>query len=202
MNLQKKFNYISKVCLKESLLNVTNQIEEFYESLVNDEKKCFLKWVEFDLIPKRMVITARQNQIMEIKQNSEQILDIISVIEESNQKTEFLQAWVNEKKSTTENSNFALDLSNTTAKEKIIYLQKLGVLDFLRAKTPFNTSVLSLASVLSGITGENEGTLQSYLNPIYSSGVAQKNNPLNNKETVSNVVSQLLNIGFNPDETI
>lgn len=96
----------------------------------------------------------------------------------------------------------AIDLSDTTATEKIIYLQKLGVIDFLRTKQPFNTSVNSLATILSGLTGEKSGTIQSMINPILSKKVDDKNNPLNSKKAVSKVEQQLIKIGFNLNETI
>ena len=98
----------------------------------------------------------------------------------------------------------AIDLSDTTATEKIIYLQKLGVIDFLRTKQPFLSSINSLATVLSAITGVHPETkhIQSMLNPIISKEAGQKNNPLNSKNTVSKVEKQLINIGFNLNETI
>jgi hypothetical protein len=101
-------------------------------------------------------------------------------------------------------NNFEIDLSNTTATEKIIYLQKLGVIDFLRKKQPFNTSINSLAIILSAITGVNPETkhIQSMLNPIISKEAGQKNNPLNSKNAVLKVENQLINIGFNLNETI
>ena len=39
-------------------------------------------------------------------------------------------------------------------------------------------------------------------NPMISKEVGQKNNPLNSKNTVSKVEKQLINIGFNLNETI
>ncbi len=107
-------------------------------------------------------------------------------------------------KTTKEPEPEAIDLSDTTPTEKIIYLQKLGVIDFLRTKQPFNTSINSLATVLSAIAGVNPETkhIQSMLNPIISKEAGQKNNPLNSKNTVSKVEKQLINIGFNLNETI
>ncbi|SEA96569.1 hypothetical protein SAMN05443667_113106 [Flavobacterium gillisiae] len=93
-----------------------------------------------------------------------------------------------------------LDLSDSTATEKIIYLQKLGVIDFLRKKN--NISINGLASALSAITGEKATTIQSAINPIISKDAGQKNNPLNTDKTVKKVEKQLINIGFNLDETI
>jgi hypothetical protein len=94
----------------------------------------------------------------------------------------------------------AIDLSDTTATEKIIYLQKLGVIDFLTNKN--HVSINGLATVLSAITGEKAGTIQPMLNPMISKQAGQRNNPLNSKNTVSKVEKQLINIGFNLNETI
>ena len=79
-------------------------------------------------------------------------------------------------------------------------MQKLGVIDFLRDKN--NVSINGLATVLSAITGAKIETLQPMLNPIISQNAGQKNNPLNSKNTVSKVEKQLINIGFNLNETI
>jgi len=90
-----------------------------------------------------------------------------------------------------------IDFSDNIGTEKIIMLHKLGILDFLRSKEPFNTSINTLASVISGITGIKKTVAQSYLNPIYSNTVIQKNNPLNTKSTVNKVTQKLISIGYN-----
>lgn len=89
-----------------------------------------------------------------------------------------------------------IDLSDTTATEKIIYLHKLGLIDFLRTKQPFNTSINSLATVLSAVTGANSRTIQSMLNAMLSKNVNDKNNPLNSQKPTNKVVKQLIQIGF------
>jgi hypothetical protein len=100
---------------------------------------------------------------------------------------------------TTDNSEKSdIDLSDTKATEKIVMLHKLGVLDFLRNKEPFNLSINSLATALSGITGIDSKTIQSYINPIYSNRTNQKNNPLNSIKTVDKVDQKLISIGFKP----
>ena len=96
----------------------------------------------------------------------------------------------------------AIDLSDTSTTEKIIYLQKLGVIDFLKNKQPFLSSTNSLATVLSAVTGAKAGTIQSMINPILSKKVDDSNNPLNSKKAVERVEKQLINIGFNLNETI
>ena len=90
-----------------------------------------------------------------------------------------------------------VDLSDTTPVNKVIYLEKLGIINFLRKTSPFNTSVNSLANVLSAVTGVKPGALQPMLNPMISTGVIQKNNPMKSKNTVNVVENKLIQIGFN-----
>ncbi len=96
----------------------------------------------------------------------------------------------------TKDSEDVLDLCSSKISEKIIYLSELGVLDYLSKQKPFNTSKNSLASALSGIIGEPAKSIQSAINPIFNSSVAQKNNPLNTTSSVHKVTQKLLEIGF------
>lgn len=93
-----------------------------------------------------------------------------------------------------------LDLSDSKGTEKIIMLKQLGVLDFLNSKEPFNTSINSLASAISGITGEKQTSVYPMINPILNPTNKQKNNPLNTKKTVNKVNQKLISIGFNPSK--
>ena len=99
-----------------------------------------------------------------------------------------------------EGDDSILNLSDTKGTEKIIMLKKLGVFDFLKTKEPFNLSTNSLASAISGITGIDVTTVQSYINPIDNPNVSQKNNPLKTNKTVSIVDKKLSSIGFNQSE--
>ena len=90
----------------------------------------------------------------------------------------------------------ALDLSETSLAEKIIYLKLLGVYDFLAKQEPFNMSKNRLATIVSAITGENVTTIQSAINPIDNSSVSQKNNPLWNDKNVEKIQLNLIKIGF------
>lgn len=113
--------------------------------------------------------------------------------------------FLNEKKGLVKiqlNEPEAIDLSNTKAIDKILYLHKLGVIDFLNTKIPFNTSVNKLATILSAITGEKSGTLQPMLNPMNNKNVDNSNNPLNSIPAVNRVENQLIKIGFKPNDTI
>lgn len=91
-----------------------------------------------------------------------------------------------------------IDLSNSNAVEKIIYLNELGIIDFLRTKQPFNTSVNSLANVLTAITSEKHTTIQPYLNALLSNTGAENKNPYYTKSTVEKVKNQLMNLGVKP----
>ena len=88
------------------------------------------------------------------------------------------------------------DLSGANRKQKVIYLKELGIIDFLRSCEPFSASTNSLASALSGITGIEKKTVQSYINPIINKGTSQKNNPYENKENVNKVIKNLDDMGF------
>jgi len=98
----------------------------------------------------------------------------------------------------TEDKETNIDLSDTKATEKIIMLYKMGVFDFLRKQDPFKASTNLLASAISGITGIDEGTVQSYINPIDNPTVKQKNNPLTSAKTVKKVIQKLNSIGYIP----
>jgi hypothetical protein len=94
----------------------------------------------------------------------------------------------------------AVDLCETRATEKIIMLYKLGVFEFLKTKEPFNLSTNALASAISGITGINVKTVQSYINPIGKTSVDQKNNPLMREKVVNKISQKLISIGYKPQD--
>jgi hypothetical protein len=89
-----------------------------------------------------------------------------------------------------------IDLSDSSHVQKVIYLNELGVLDFLRKNNCFSSSVNNLAQVLSSFTGTKTRTLQSCLNPMFNKQVKQDNNPYF-KEKNSLIVKKNLNdLGF------
>ncbi|HNP32157.1 MAG TPA: hypothetical protein PKN96_02560 [Flavobacterium sp.] len=90
----------------------------------------------------------------------------------------------------------SLDFSDSSAIEKVVFLYKTGILDFLRQKSPFIHSTNKLAEFLSAITGEKTETLQPNINPIYSPQADQKRNPLNKQELIKRVEKHLNIIGF------
>lgn len=90
-----------------------------------------------------------------------------------------------------------LDFSDdTSTKEKLILLDELGVIDFLKSKPPFNTSTNALATALSGVLGIKQSTLQSYLSPMFNPDNEQRNNPRNNHNLVEKAKIKLITIGY------
>jgi hypothetical protein len=89
-----------------------------------------------------------------------------------------------------------INLDDETLVSKIIFLYQTGVIDELRKQVPFNTSINSLATLLSAITGGKSASIQPMLNAMLSTNVSEKNNPLNSLKTVNIVKKKLANIGY------
>lgn len=88
------------------------------------------------------------------------------------------------------------DLSDSSALEKIIMLDELGILEYLKNQSPFKSSVNLLANAISGITGIKSVTVQSYINPMFNENVSQKNNPRNSIKAVNRIKESLNKLGF------
>ncbi|CAL65249.1 hypothetical protein [Christiangramia forsetii] len=91
-----------------------------------------------------------------------------------------------------------IELNTSNMSEKIVYLEELGVIDFLKSLEPFNTSTNALAHAVSSFTGIKPSTVQSYLNPMNNSTLNQKNNPLT-KKRLEKIRLELEKIGFDPN---
>jgi hypothetical protein len=93
--------------------------------------------------------------------------------------------------------NELLDLSGETIARKILYLDKLGIINFLRKSQPFNTSINKLATVLSAIIDEDAKSIQPVLNPLISDKeIKNKNHPYYINNNVLKVEQNLINLGF------
>lgn len=90
----------------------------------------------------------------------------------------------------------SLDLSDTSAVEKIIYLNELGIIDFLRSKTKAGISNTALASVLSGITGIKAETIRPSLNRLSKNDTIDNKHPYYATKTVDKIKSFLIKLGF------
>ncbi|MGG5508109.1 MULTISPECIES: hypothetical protein [unclassified Myroides] len=93
------------------------------------------------------------------------------------------------------NETELIDLSDTNLSQKIIYLELLGVIEFVRSKYKYGVSNNQIASVLSAITGEKPQSIQSALNPINNREVSQKNNPFSNEKSVEKIRLKLIELG-------
>jgi hypothetical protein len=80
-----------------------------------------------------------------------------------------------------------LDLSDTSAVEKIIYLNELGIIEFLRTKPEFMGSTNLMATFLSAITDEKATTLQTSLNKLINNDTDDKNYPYKTEKTVNKI---------------
>lgn len=98
------------------------------------------------------------------------------------------------------NKEDLIDFSDSKGTEKIIFLQQLGILDFLKNQQPFMQSTNKLAQAISTFTGEKVTTIQSYINPMNDPTSIQKNNPLTKEKLVAKVNQKLISIGYNPPQ--
>ncbi len=125
----------------------------------------------------------------------------------------FINKWVNEKREylkneekeeeyselvVTKDSKNQLDYSNTNGVQRVLFLYKLGVFDFLRTKEPFVNSTNKLSIALSGVTGIKSSTLQKYLNPMCG-GVGKKNY-LEDEKALNDIHQKLIDIDFKPEK--
>jgi hypothetical protein len=89
-----------------------------------------------------------------------------------------------------------VDYDNETLVSKILFLHQTGIIDELRKKEPFNTSINSLANLISALTGGKTSSIQPMLNAMLSNNVNERNNPLNSIKTLNIVKKKLADIGY------
>jgi hypothetical protein len=154
-------------------INTPNfSINEFIDDFLNHNE---YKWIE-DIIDKTSEFTYDLEELIKRSMKLSKNIEIskINAIEET------------------------IDFSDTSITSKIIFLEKLGIIEFLRNQQPFISSVNSMASAISAVTGGKASTIQSMVNPMINNGIDNKNNPMNSLKTVSVVENKLINIGFKP----
>jgi hypothetical protein len=157
--------------------NIESSLNKASELLENDD-------TEFSKVVRKIVIDYVRSKFIDALTTKRQ---------EISENNETLNA-------NTSKNDLSIDLSDSKGTEKIIMLEQLGILDFLSTKEPFNISKNALASALSGITGIDQKTIQSYINPINNPSADQKNNPLLRTKTVDKVNQKLISIGFKPQQ--
>jgi hypothetical protein len=93
-----------------------------------------------------------------------------------------------------------VDLSDARPTEQIIYLQRLGIIDFLLKKQPFASSQNSLSTVLSALTGIPSTSLSPLLRRTIQNDPTDQKSPLFSVKAVLKVETNLKNIGFDLDK--
>ncbi|MDG4946848.1 hypothetical protein NMK71_10510 [Weeksellaceae bacterium KMM 9713] len=83
--------------------------------------------------------------------------------------------------STTTQNEVFIDHSDTSTKEKLIILDKLGVLDYLNSQLRKPNTNLHLSEILSSIVGVTTEVLNTYINPLRNGNLYDKNNPYYNE---------------------
>lgn len=200
MGLQELFKKIESDFQQETLLEFNIILNDVSNNLSPEERGIFLDWLEYEFLHNQLTLNdTQQVSLASVKEqlSSDVVQEIESVINKQKIYTEYLKKWLFENKSKSiKVESPEMDLSGSTAIEKIIYLHKLGVIDFLKNKQPFLSSTNKLAIILSAIIDEKSVTIQPMINPILSKKVDDKNNPLNSPKPLAKVTKQLNDIGF------
>lgn len=88
------------------------------------------------------------------------------------------------------------DEFNSKATEKLIMLEKMGIIDFLRENKDFIGSTNLMSKFLSQITGEKTSTIQPSLSAIINNDLDNKNNPFSRVKTVEKATQKLASLGI------
>ena len=105
-----------------------------------------------------------------------------------------LEFLINERKRLLKIEDVLIDYSDSAAKQKLIALNELGIIKFLKDIEPFNENISKMSEALSLITGIKADNLRSSITPMIQENNIQRNNPYNNKNNVSEVVKKLIEI--------
>ena len=185
--------------LEEYKCNYINLRDEYVKQHIDNDEINFID-SEIILITEyiRLIIESQKTELEEIGE-----MDFKNWVTESNLSSyNKIISFLETRKSELEpESTFSepLDLSeNSSAVEKIIYLNELGIIDFLRNKTEFMSSTNLMATFLSAITSEKASTLQTSLNRLINNDNEDKNHPYKTIKTVEKVRQSLINKNITP----
>ena len=178
---------------KSHLKNFTKILKKGLEHQVVKENLSYIidgfLSINFGSFITKEYIISQLNEVFEDKYILLQFESLAKLLEKKNEQME-------------QQEELILDYSDTTITEKIIYLHRLGVLDFLKSKLSIMASTNLMAKYLSAITGHKAGTIQSYINPIYSKNAIQKSNPLRKEKNVEKVGQNLIEMGFRTEDFV
>ncbi|MCT4629598.1 hypothetical protein [Winogradskyella sp.] len=165
-------------------LKYLNNVEELYEKkeLINPKASR-----DYFFDPKPEDFT--REIIDKISKNEEERTNIYLGLKET-------FTTINDLRKTQSTESSFLDLSESDIASKIIYLYELGILEFLQ-KEYKNYSVNALASIISGITGEKQTSIQSYLNPLLNKNdIDDPKSPYRKSGKVESIRSKIVTRGF------
>lgn len=154
------------------------------------------KGSEIDLVNEQLDIIIGDTEYKLVEYIFEGMADFLYEIDELIRYKENISKTDNLLHDEIEVDNELIDYSESNNISKILFLQKLGLIEYMRGLPPFNTSINSLANALSGVTGIKTVTVQPMLNAMLNEGTSDKNNPLKSTKTVNVVVNKLVNIGY------
>lgn len=116
--------------------------------------------------------------------------NLISSIETSldTDELKFINQLQNNNNNPTKTDALENDFSDNEPKERLIILEKLKIIDFIKSIQTSPEKISQTAEILSAITGIKSSTLYTYLRPMISPNADynDKNNPYKNNENVLN----------------
>ena len=87
-------------------------------------------------------------------------------------------------------------IKNHSAPVKVLFLNELGIINFLAKKTSFIINTNALCKALGHAVGERQDTLYRVINPLLKNDEDDTRHPFNNDNNVEYVKNTLNDIGF------
>lgn len=173
-----------------------NNLNEFLNEFEDNTELYFIKEQKILVDSNLSMFSKVVSNLVDEDENKEEILDLFrNKINTADRIKEFLEQ---RRQEIEKKEPEPLDLSDTSAVEKIIYLNELGIIDFLKGKPEFMGSTNLMATFLGAVTGEKPTTLQPSINKLINNDTADKNHPYNTKGTVNKVRQTLIDKNIKP----
>lgn len=179
--------------LEEYKCAYTNLLDEYLKQQIDNDEINFID-SEIILITEyiRLINESLKKELEETGEIDLKNWAVESQLSSYNKIIDFLKTRKSEIKPES-NLSELLDLSDTSAVKKIIYLNELGIIDFLRTKPEFTGSINLMAAFLSAITGTKTSTLQPSLNKLINDDKDDQRHPYRSQSTVDEVRQTLIN---------
>ncbi len=180
----------SNAKVEEFMIQMKQEMRETYESKEEFEKELFISDLNSAInVTQTSEHKTWSNEGSSDKKNAH---DYLLEFER------YIVALSNHHNSTSRNTDTTsqkpINLMEDKLNIRIVYLQELGILDFLREKYKIQ-DINKLASIISSFSGIESTTVQPCINPMINEGNNQKNNPCTPTNT-QKVRDKLINIGI------